>query len=118
MPKGLIKPDMLATEEVLGEALESRCGHSTALFRGCVPCPAPAGPTVSAGWALFCTSAQCCGNWACTDSDQAPQEESEAAVGDAGTHVTVWAEGGEMMRWNKGGVHSATGGKWALGWGC
>lgn len=43
MPKGLIKPDVLATEEILGEALESRCGHSTALFRGRVPCPTPTG---------------------------------------------------------------------------
>ena len=39
-------------------------------------------------------------------------------MGDAGTHVTVWAEGGGMMRWNKGDVHSATGGKWAFGRGC
>ena len=42
MPKGLIKPDVLATEEILGEALESRCGHSTALYRGRVTCPTPA----------------------------------------------------------------------------
>lgn len=39
MPKGLIKPDVLATEEVLGEALESRCGHSKPFLEDA--CPAP-----------------------------------------------------------------------------
>ena len=53
MPKGLIKPDVLATEETLGKALESRRGHSTALLEDVCPAPLLLGTIMSAGWASF-----------------------------------------------------------------
>ena len=51
LPKGLIKPDVLATEETLGKALESRRGHSTALLEDVCPAPLLLGTIMSAGWA-------------------------------------------------------------------